>query len=221
MRTAGSAVITLIALVTYGCSAFSEAARDRLGWQFAGRKPSLQLRCETPSPAPGPPEGVGSPARLMVRGGSDPVGRAVVGELFRWGALPERETPIVLEGSANDVLAADVKRILVRNGFTLTEDAQAASAVLDTAIAGLNVKGVPGQLTDMKGTIRARAAFHAALTRDATVVWKDYFEGDDEMRVAYFLTSDSERTLGRAYCRALDWFEEAVRAPTLRGAIGP
>jgi hypothetical protein len=217
----GSTIITLIALVTYGCSAFGEAARDRLGAKLAGRKPSLQLRCETPSAAPGPPEAVVSPARLMVRGGSDPGRPAVVGELFTWGTLPGRETPIVLAGSANDVLAADVKRILLRNGFTLTEDAQAASAVLDTAIAGLDVKGVPGQLTDMKGTIRARAAFHAALTRDATVVWKGYFEGDDEMRVAYFLTSDSERTLGRAYCRALDWFEEAVRAPTLRGAMAP
>jgi hypothetical protein len=218
----GSALITLIALVTYGCSAFGEAAHDRLGWQFAGRKPSLQLRCETPSPAPGPAAAVVSPARLMVRGGSDPGQPAVVGELFTWGSSPwHPAAPIVLEGSANDVLVGDVKRILVRNGFTLTEDAQAASAVLDTAIAGLNVKGVPGQLTDMKGTIRARAAFHAALTRDATVVWKDYFEGDDEMRVAYSLTSHSERTLGRAYCRALDWFEEAVRAPTLRGAIAP
>jgi hypothetical protein len=93
----GSTVITLIALVTYGCSAFGEAARDRQGWQFAGRKPNLQLRCETPTPAPGPPAAAVSPARLMVRSGSDPGRPAAVGELFTWGSSPwNPAAPIVL-----------------------------------------------------------------------------------------------------------------------------
>ena len=152
-----AAGLTLLAALVCGCSGFNEAARDRLGWTFAGRTPSLRLRCETPSPLPAPVmTAATTPARLIVRGGQNPERPAVVGELFKWGggsfaAPQEGKILIVLEHPANDVLVGDVIRILLRNGFTVADDAQGSVPVLEAAVAGLNVKGFPPGLVRAKG----------------------------------------------------------------------
>lgn len=145
-------------------------------------------------------------------------GAPLVGELLDWDS--RSEIPVVIAGPPPDsVLAADVKGILVRNGFTVTEDDRSAQAFIDVHITRLGAVQVSAGWTELRGTTIARIDFNIQVSRASAVAWKRDFSETEKIKALYFLTSDMELALKRAYCRSLEGLEKLIKGPDFLAAI--
>jgi hypothetical protein len=205
--------VFLSAILAQGCSGLNEAYRDR----FSQQNPTIRFGCNQGTRAP-----VGDPSPksdfwIFVRGAPDP-DPPVVGELFDWNT--SNRIPVVIIGPPpNEVLAADVKAILTRNGFNVTEDHQTAQAFLDVDITQLGTWGIPGGWTELRGTTVAQIDFFIQVSRGGEVIWKRDFSETEKIRVLYFLTSDMEEAMKQAYCRSLESIENVVKEPEFLAVI--
>ena len=77
----------------------------------------------------------------------------------------------------------------------------------------LDVRTKPVGWFDLKGTTQATASFRVILRQNTgEELWAEDFTGKHQIKVAYAYLSDSENTLGQAYCRALENFAHAAQS---------
>jgi hypothetical protein len=207
------ALVLFTVLLAQGCSGWNEAYRDR----YSQRSPAIRFGCDLAAAAADLKGAPKSDIRILVREapGQD---APLVGELLDWDS--RSEIPVVIAGPPPDrVLAADVKGILVRNGFTVTEDHRSAQAFIDVHVTRLGAVQVSAGWTELRGTTIARIDFNIRVSRAAAVAWKRDFSETEKIKALYFLTSDMELALKRAYCRSLEGLEKAIKGPDFLAAV--
>jgi hypothetical protein len=101
----------------------------------------------------------------------------------------------------------------------VTEDDQAAQLFLDVDITLLGAGAIPGGWSELRGTTIARIDFSVELSNRAKTLWKRDFSETQEVRVYYFLTSDMEKVMNRAYCRSLESLEDVLSSPEFLAAV--
>jgi hypothetical protein len=137
------------------------------------------------------------------------VARPKVGEISRHSGF----APIfVKDASPWEILHKDTDYILRQAGFNISTMDEVADRVLEVDMTYLNVQTEPGRWFDLKVPLQAAASFKASLRRKTgEELWAREFVGKHQIMVSYFFLRDSEKTLGHAYCRALEKFSAAVR----------
>ncbi|MCB0832905.1 MAG: hypothetical protein KDC45_05545 [Bacteroidetes bacterium] len=196
-------VFFLYGFVLAACTGSREAFDDRV----ATRKPTVQFGCDTRHAAV-QPSGPLSSKPVLVRNLPDP-NPLVVGKLFGSGL---DDLPVHVEGrSPSTTLAMDVKAILENAGFNCAEDSE-TNRVLEVAVSKIRAVQIPAKWYEVKGRVIGRVEIIARLKKDSDVVWTKKISKESDLRVVYFLTSQMEVELNKAYCQSLHELENDLRS---------
>ena len=210
-------LLGVLASTAAGCAGFSEALRDRTGWEFGGQPPTVEFGCERPLlRSEKRLSGEGEGARpIIVEAAADP-DRVLVGKL-KAGMY---DIPLFVSGPRpNEVLRRDVQAELRRRGLAVDGEAPTANLTLHVGVTMIGTDWLPGHWYQFTRTLRGQLVFRAALRRGAESLWSRTFEAQDEARYRYDLASNHAKLLGEAYCRCLEQFDQALDGPEFEGAV--
>lgn len=125
----------------------------------------------------------------------------------------------IKNGSPWVTLNKDITKILSQIGYVVSNNHNDAENVVEIDIKLLDVQ-TGGGWTDFKLTTRATVVFSVVLKQSTEeVLWSEEFAGQHEIKVIYAYLKDSETTLGKAYCKALRKFSDAVQKPGFFDAV--
>lgn len=206
-----------IACLTYSCAAYKETYNnpDRRCWTesilgigaikceaFIKFQCTEDLTLLTYSP-------ITRPKKLNVKR-IEGIEAPKVGDL-----LAHNPTPIFLKsGSPWVTLHDDISQILSQLGYVVGSNHDDVKNVVEADIKLLDVQTIEGGWNDLKGTTLATVAFSIVLQKSTgEVLWTEEFTGKHQIKIVYAYLSDSEETLGWAYCHALKSFADSVQAP--------
>ena len=213
--------VLAIAFFISSCAGFNEAYEDRVCWTGTSAIPLqcnqafMHFRCpvDLESLSGHPITTSKKVAIKPVAGYSAPK----VGELFsHQGSIPI----FVKGGSPWDTLHDDVAQLLRHLGYEVRNNPDSSESVIEADITLLDVHSDPGGWFDLKGTILATASFKVIMQKsNGEELWAGEFTGKQQIKVSYFFLKDAEKTLGQAYCRALEDFAHAARTPEFRDRV--
>lgn len=207
--------IVLPALFISSCAGFNEAYDDRVCW--GGVSGGVPIQCSEVFINFQCPENLASVNNKLIVKNKKIVIRPVVGysapkvgELFSHdGSIPI----FVKNGSPWDTLHDDVEQILRKTGYEVRSNPDATESVIEADMKFLDVRSPPAGWFDLKGTTQATATFRVILRQSTgEELWAEDFTGTHQIKVSYYFLSDSENTLGQAYCRALENFAHVARS---------
>ena len=213
--------VLAIAFFISSCASFNEAYKDRVCWDGISVVPLqcnqafMQFRCPEDLKALSGPS-ITTSKKVVIRsvaGYSAPK----VGELFSH----QGSIPIFVEGGSPwETLHNDVVQLLRYLGYEVSNNPDGSESVIEADITLLDVHGEPGGWFDLKGTTLATASFKVIMQKsNGEELWAKKFTGKQQIKVSYFLLSDAEKTLGQAYCHALEDFANAARTPEFQDRV--
>ena len=207
--------IVVSAIFISSCAGFNEAYDDRVCWD--GVSGGVPIQCSEVFINFQCPEDLASVNSKLIARNKKIVIRHVagysapkVGELFsQKGSIPI----FVKNGSPWETLHDDVKQILRQAGYEVRSNPDGSESVIEADMKFLDVRTNPVGWFDLKGTTQATASFRVILRQNTgEELWAEDFTGKHQIRVAYAYLSDSENTLGQAYCRALENFAHTAQS---------
>jgi hypothetical protein len=201
--------ILLAACSVAGCASFNEARESRVCWD--GSMPDqcdsvrLDFICEK-SIEIARRDRTNTPIAIVL---ARDVPTQEIGELFSQNCPPNCISIYAKNGSPFRTLERDVRDIVSRAGYTLT-DQQEGSTVVTLDLMSADVRSDDPGWTSL--TIPTRAA--VIFTIRANEQWLT-ITGTEEMRHVYAALDDYRHTLSAAYCESLSEFARSVEAGML------
>lgn len=130
------------------------------------------------------------------------------------------ETGVTLE----KILLEDTVKILERNRFVVEREPDQKAkppVLLDIEFLDAKVQSYHAGWTELQGKIVGDVIFRVTLIESETqkVLWRTDFPAEETIKASYFLKRYHEEALNKAYCHALDLFENAVRTHTFTLAV--
>jgi len=209
------------AIFIFSCVGFKEAYENRVCWDGNSAVPVqcdevfINLKCpDNLKSLSGPVMPANKKIVIKPVGGFS---APKVGELFsHHGSIPI----FVIGGSPWNTLYDDVAYILQQLGYEVRDKGDGSESVIEADMKLLDVRSNSGGWFDLKGTTQATASFRVVLLHNTDKdSWTAEFTGKHQIKVSYFLLSDAEKTLGEAYCRALENFAYTVRTQKLHNMV--
>lgn len=203
-------LVLLASIITQSCAGFKEAFRDRV----PGGKPAIQIGCTQKTYLSTRKLVSNSDIRLIVRSTPGP-SEPVIGYLWAFG--PAHLIPVSVAGPPpNSVLAADIREILVHNGYQVIEDSQLAQVFIE---AGFTVIHSEQDFGSWTGTTSSQVDITIQVIYDGEILWRREFSETKDDKSYYALTSDIEKTINRAYCNILDSVDKEIMDKDFQSAI--
>ena len=213
--------VLAIAFFISSCAGFNEAYEDRVCWDGISAIPLqcnqafMHFRCPEDLESLSGPSITASKKVVIkpVAGYSAPK----VGELFsHHGSIP-----IFIKGDSPwNTLHDDVVQVLRHLGYEVRNNPDGSESVIEADMTLLDVHSDPGGWFDLKGTTLATASFKVIMQNsNGEELWTEEFTGKQQIKVSYFFLKDAEKTLGQAYCRALEDFAHAARTPEFQDRV--
>lgn len=210
-----AALAALAVAVASGCASTRKAYDDRIGWLVNGKPPTIRFGCKTkPVTRLANWEGK-SPIPIFVPGvsGVAESGARLAGDLIRWQIGDSAPLAVNVEGpSPEEVLAKDVVDVMAKSGFLLVGGPAAGVLTVTTAVAGIAVDTMPGNLLGTQGETQTAVDFAVKLA-SGDVSKELSFKGEHAFNVLSAVAKSPEATVNEAYCAGLQGFADAVALP--------
>jgi hypothetical protein len=200
-------------VVTQGCAGFQEAYKDRL----VDNKGTIQFGCMQKAYTSGSKAASNSNIRLMVRNSPDPE-EVIVGYL--WSQNSFRVPPVSVAGRLpNSVLAADLREILVLNGYQVVDDSQLAQVTINAGFTRIHSEQDGSSWTKLQGRTTSNVDVSMRAIHNGENIWHRSFSETENDKFYYALTSDIENTINTAYCRILENIDKAITDKDFANAL--